>query len=113
MSKKEKNPFADSEMLKAYHIERRELESAENVQVVTSITTACRPDRVVIRMEAIELSTAYNGRVPLCSTTREWPNEVSMSFSACLFRTCVSLTRLVQDSHADLWRSTLRAQDGG
>jgi len=110
MSTKPKNPFADYEFIRSYHTERRECEAAYEVHWVTSITTATRPDRVVIRMEAYLADAPRVDAKPLCSTTREWPNESSISFTACLFRTAVSLTRLVQDSCADLWRETLRAQ---
>lgn len=112
MSSKGKNPYADTEFVRAYHIERRECEAAYDVQVVTTITTACRPDRVVIRMEANSLLVNDRHDKPLCSTTTVWPNEQVMSFAAALFRTSVSLTRLVEDSRADLWKATLDAQRG-
>lgn len=113
MSTKGKNPYADHEFVRSYHTERRECESAYEVHWVTSITTATRPDRVVVRMEAYLVDAPREDQKPLCATTTEWPNMVSMSFAACLFRTAVNLTRLVQDSCADLWKDTLRAQHRG
>jgi len=113
MSTRGKNPFADYEFIRSYHTERRECEAAYEVHWVTSITTAARPDRIVVRLEAYLNDDPTASGKPLCSCTREWPNEVSISFTACLFRTAVSLTRLVQDSCADLWRATLRAQRSG
>lgn len=112
MSVKGKNPYADTEFVRAYHIERRECEAAYNVQVVTTITTASRPDRVMVRMEAWDLDKPHPDAKPMCSTTIHWPNEQVMSFAACLFRTSVSLTRLVEDCRRDTWKATLEAQKG-
>jgi len=112
MSTKPKNPYADTEFIRAYHVERRECEAAYEVVIVTTITTATRPDRVVVRMEAVSHRPADKGDKPLCSVTNEWPNEHIMSFSACLFRSAVSMTRMVEDCRADLWKATLKAQGG-
>lgn len=112
MSTKPKNPFADTEFVRAYHIERRELEATWEVQVTTTVTTAARPDRVVVRMEALDLRAPYEGQKPLCSVTVDWPNENIISFSACLYRASVSLTRLVSDCRNDLWKATLVNQKG-
>jgi hypothetical protein len=113
LSKKGKNPYSDYEFIRQYHTERREVEAAYEVSIVTSIVTAVRPDRVVIRMEAYLNDVPREGRKPLCAIQSDWPNANVMSFSACLFKTAVGLTRLVQDSCADLWKGTLRAQSRG
>jgi len=110
MANKGSNPYADTEFVRSFHIERRECEAAYDVSVVTSITTAVRPDRIVIRHEAYDTQSPRGEVKPLCSVTLEWPNEKLMSFSAALFRSAVSMTRMVQDSRTDLWKETLRAQ---
>jgi len=110
VSKKAANPYADTEFVRSFHVERRECEAAYGVSIVTSITTAVRPDRVQIRHEAYDTTSPRGEVKPMCSYVMDWPNESAMSFSAALFRSAVSLTRLVQDSCADLWRDTLRAQ---
>lgn len=112
MSRKTSNPFADSEFVRAFHVERRECEAAYEVKIVTSITTAIKPDRVQIRHEAMDLRVSGADSKPMCSYTMEWPNVQKMAFSAALFRSAVSMTRLVQDSRRDLWVETLRAQEG-
>jgi hypothetical protein len=66
----------------------------------------------VVRMEALDLDNPRADLKPLCSATNVWPNEHIMSFAACLFRTSVSLTRLVEDSKRDLWNAALKAQRG-
>ena len=113
MPSKQKNPFSDYEMLKAYHTERRECSAAYDVHLSTSITTNVRPDRVTIRMEAELVDPPIPGRPLLCSYTAQWPNMEGSSFSGALFRASVMMTRLVQDSVADLWRDTLRAHNRG
>jgi hypothetical protein len=113
MSSKGKNPYSDYEFIRSYHTERREAEAAYEVTIVSSICTAVRPDRVVIRMEAYLVDAPREGARPLCSIQDDWPNSTAMSFSAQLFRTAVGLSRLIQDSCADLWKDTLRAQSRG
>jgi len=113
MSTKVKNPYADTEFVRAFHTERRECEAAYDVCIFTSITTAIRPDRVVIRHEAYLLDVPRADQKPLCSVTWEWPNPTSMSFPAALFRSAVEMSRMVQDSCTDLWKDTLRAQNKG
>jgi len=105
MATKGKNPYADTEFVRAYHTEVRELQSSYNVRVVSHITTAYRPDRVVIALTAFEMGETGWKEQKLCSTTMEWPNVQSMSFSAALFRCAVSLTRLVQDSVCDVLKT--------
>jgi len=113
MSQKQKNPYADTEYLRAFHTERREAEAAYDVAITTTITTATRPDRVQIRQEAMLVNPRDPSGKPLCSYTTEWPNVNARSFSAELFNSSVMMTRLVQDSVADLWHATLRAQKRG
>jgi len=110
MSRKSANPFADTEMLRAYHIERRELEATFDVDVVSEITTACRPDRILIKQKAYARGTGPEPQAPLCSYTIEWPNAELMSMPAALFRSAVMLSRLVSDSTADMAREFLRTR---
>jgi len=112
MSTKPKNPYADTEFIRAYHIERRECEATYDVGIETKIVTAVKPDRVVIRMEAVSTRPEDKNQRVLCSVTNVWPNEHIMSFAGCLFRTAVSMTRMVEDSRADMWKATLEAQRG-
>jgi hypothetical protein len=113
MPRESKGAHGDYEYIRSFHVERRECEQAYDVWITTSITTAIRPDRLVIRHEArlLEQDAVEGG--PLCAVTLEWPNSVSMSFSAALFRSAVSMTRMVQDAVADLWKGTLRAHRRG
>jgi len=113
MARESRGAHSDFEYIRSFHVERRECEQAYDVYITTSITTAIRPDRLVIRHEARLLELDPSEGRPLASYTLEWPNSVSMSFSAALFRSAVSMTRLVQDGVADLWKGTLRAQKRG
>jgi hypothetical protein len=49
----------------------------------------------------------------LCSFEMEWPNPTSMSFTAALFRSMVSMRRLVEDCRRDLMVDQLRAHKEG
>jgi len=112
-AKKSKNPYSDYEFLRAAFVERQELQDAHCVSTTTSITVLRSPHRLLIRHEAWDLKPAARPDVPLCSCELEWPNASEMGFAAALFRSSVTLTRLVEDSRADSWRATLRAQDAG
>jgi hypothetical protein len=113
MPKRERNPYADYEFIRAYHIERREAEAAFDVVITSSIVTATRPDRVLIRMEAVDTRVKLPNPKPLCAVERSWPDGREATFSVALFQTAVALTRLVEDSRRDLWRLGARQQHEG
>jgi len=108
MSRKQPNPFADTEMIRAYHVERRELENLYDVDVVSEITTAVRPDRILIKQRAYVRNRDNAPQAPLCTYTMEWPNAQAMSMPAALFRSAVMLSRLVCDSMMDFQREMER-----
>lgn len=112
MSSKQKNPYADTEWIRAYHIEVREVAAAHDVLVTTHICTAIRPDRVVIRMEAHLYDDGLAPTKPLCSYETCWPDPEARSFSCALFQASAKLTRLIEDSLADVWKTALSAQRG-
>jgi len=102
MSSKQKNPYADTEFIRAHNIEVRECQSAYAVGITQCITPACRPDRIEILLKAYEAGSVGVERRLLCLYKADWPDAEGRSFSAALFRAAVQLTRLVQDSRSDL-----------
>jgi len=113
MSTKSKNPFADTEYVRAARIEREECCKTFSVAVFQHICTSTRPDRIIIRLEAFRLTECYTNERAFAAYETEWPNVQGTAFSATLFNASVKLTRLVEDSLRDLWADSLRAQEEG
>jgi hypothetical protein len=109
MSSKAKNPYADSEFLRASLVETKELMAAHNVLVSRSLTLAEKPYSIVLRLEAYDEMSSVLDK-PLCSFQAHWPNAREQTFTAFLFTSHVMLARLVEDSRRDAWNQTLRAQ---
>lgn len=110
MKTKTSNPYADTEFVRSYHANKANCEQEHDVVINTHICPARRPDRIVIRHEAYGALPSDSSDKPLCAYELDWPNAQVMSFSAALYRSVVTMERLVDDSRAELWAATLRAQ---
>lgn len=112
MGKAGKNPYADSEFLRAYKIEVRELETEYAVRVVSSIEVSKTGSRIDLVHDAYEDWGDHRGDAPICSYRTTWPNGSTRSFTAELYHAATQLERLVRDSKWDLFMACDTKQGG-
>lgn len=101
MSQKGKNPYADTEFIRAYQESIRAIGEDYDVCVGATITAGAVRGQLMVRLDAYEEGPVTRGR-SLCSYTGYWPNANTLSFPSFLFQCAVKLERLVADSTRDL-----------
>lgn len=100
MSQKVKNPYADTEFIRAYQESVEALGKDLGVRVVTLISAGAVKGQLMVRLDAHEDEEEEPER-PLCSYVGYWPNSGTAGFTAFLFQAAVKLERLVTDSRGD------------